>query len=80
MKQDKDYALPNYKKMIMESWSYKKMTQEEQRRIMKVFDWANEVGVLAGSYDTRWNILNGLYHAFIEGIGGCLVLDERYKH
>lgn len=75
---DKELAIYEYKTMVVEAWTYQKMTQDEQKRLMDVFDWADEAGIIVGSYNARWHILQGLFHSFIQGLGGTEILDKRY--
>ena len=64
---NKDRACGDFKRMISDSWTWDKMTDEERTTFENNFDcWACSVG---GSYDTRYGIFNLLYQAYLVGIG-----------
>jgi hypothetical protein len=62
---EKENVLKDYKKMIVNSWTYKKMTAEEQIQLFKMFDSIQTREALKGSYNQRWEILQALYNSFL---------------
>ena len=59
-------AVENYfQNVIKKSWSWEKLTEEEQKRFidMNVFDR------IKGNDKTRVEWLNTIYHAFLLGLG-----------
>jgi len=55
--------------MTERSWTFEKMTDSEKARCFDALHFANVQGMVKGTYKTRWNILNAVYHAFLIGIG-----------
>lgn len=62
---NKENVLKDYKNMIIFSWTYKKMTAEEQIQLFKMFDSVQTRDALKGSYNHRWEILQALYNSFL---------------
>lgn len=65
----KENALYNYITMTEKSWTFEKMTKEEQKRLYKVFNDIRTSNALKGTYHQRWEILQAIYHAYLIGIG-----------
>lgn len=66
---DKENALKDYKEMIINSWTYKKMTADEQIKLFEEFDSIRTQEALKGDYNARWNILNAVYSFYLKGLG-----------
>lgn len=66
---NKEQALTDWLTMIRKSWTYGVMTENERERVEEAIDWFKRQGMLKGTYKERWQLLNGVYHVFIEGIG-----------
>ena len=62
---NKNDVLKDFKKMIVNSWTYKKMTAEEQIRLFQVFDNVQTEKALKGSYIQRWEILQAIYTSYL---------------
>lgn len=62
---EKENVLKDYKNMIINSWTYKKMTEEEQIQLFKMFDSVQTREALKRSYHQRWEILQALYNSFL---------------
>ena len=66
---DKNNVIDDYNKMIMFSWTYEKMTNDEKNRWNDILNHTRISKCLRGNYDSRWDILNAIYHAYLIGIG-----------
>lgn len=65
---DKEQARKNFAEMIENSWTYDKMTEQEKADCMELLLRSNQTAV-KGSYETRWCILQAVYHGFLAGLG-----------
>ena len=68
-KKDKENAYYNFIEMIEKSWTFEKLTKEEQNRLVQVFDDVRTKEALKGSYNQRWETLQAVYMAFLTGVG-----------
>ena len=66
---DKNNVIDDYNKMIVNSWTYEKMTHEERDRWYDILRHIKITKCLRGNYDSRWDILNAIYHSYLIGIG-----------
>ena len=66
---NKETAITNWYDMITKSWTWDRLTQDERTRFNHVVENANDNGVIKGNHQTRWNLLNMLYHSFLMGLG-----------
>jgi hypothetical protein len=66
---DKEYVLSDFLKMIITSWTYDKMTKSEKDRLNEMLTPSRVSDILKGTYQARWEILNGLYYAYLMGLG-----------
>lgn len=64
-----DNAFLHHIAMDCRSWTFLRMTEEEQIKCIDTLRWAMEQRIIKGTYETRWRIMNGLYYAFLEGLG-----------
>lgn len=70
MEKNKDNILYDFNDMIKNSWTYNKMTEDEQNAwFEKVINTERTQNSLKGTYNQRWNILQALYGAYLIGIG-----------
>ena len=65
---EKEKVLEDFEKMIEQSWTYKKMTQEEKNRLVEVFYGGTIENSLKGTYRQRWAILQAVYYSFLMGL------------
>lgn len=63
----KEAAIYDFRAMIIESWTYERMTDEETARLSALFDLVEKR--LLGSYEHRWRSLQTIYTAFLSGLG-----------
>ena len=75
---DKDNVIIDFNHMIMQSWTYDKMSLEEKKRWNNILNDGRTVKSLRGSYYARWDILQAIYNAYLIGIGytGCTWREE----
>lgn len=66
---EKNNVLKDFKEMTVNSWTYKKMTAEEQIRLFTELDSVRLKEALKGTYKQRWNVLQAFYGAFLAGLG-----------
>ena len=66
---NKDFVFTDYLKMIKNSWTYARMTQEEKEKIEELLTSGRIKEDIKGTYKQRYNALNGVYYAFLIGIG-----------
>lgn len=66
---NKENVLNDFKEMIVNSWTYQKMTYEEQKRLFEEFDHVRVDNALKGNYNARWNILQAVYGSYLAGLG-----------
>lgn len=68
MNKPKEKAFPDFLEMTRHSWTYQRMTEEEKSRCEKALRNAALLDIV-GSYSHRYGALNGVYYAFLLGIG-----------
>lgn len=66
---NKENVLKDFKSMIINSWTYKRMTADEQIRLFEELDSARLKNALKGNYIARWNILQAIYGVYLAGLG-----------
>lgn len=66
---EKEKALDNFIDMIEQSWTFDKMTKEEKQRLSVLFHHTRTLEILKGTYKQRWEILQGVYFAYLMGLG-----------
>lgn len=66
---NKELAIHNFKVMIEQSWTYGKMTREERDNWERVLFSTRTKNSLKGNYNTRWEILQAIYGAYLFGLG-----------
>lgn len=62
-------AYYDFCQMVQNSWTFQRMTSEEQGRCWESLHFAAAKNLLKGCYKVRWGILNSIYNAFLNGIG-----------
>ena len=66
---DKEQAYFDFLKMVKRSWTYARMTEQEQEKCVSALRFGVEQGLVAGRYEQRWGQLQAIQHAFLLGIG-----------
>ena len=69
MERIKENVLNDYIAMIKQSWTYAKMTKEEQKQLQEVFYSVRLENALKGTYKQRWDVLQAVYFGFLSGLG-----------
>lgn len=69
MEKIKENALADFQELILQSWTYEKLTREERNQLFKVFEDIRTTQALKGTYYQRWGILQAIYKAFLLGVG-----------
>ena len=65
----KENALLHHLSIDCHSWTFERMTEAEKERCINSLVWAWEQGIVKGTKETRWQILNALYSVFLDGLG-----------
>lgn len=66
----KENAYTDWFEMTFNSWTWGKLTDNEKTTFTnRMDDWCNNRGLLVGTYQHRWEILNELYYMYLLGIG-----------
>lgn len=65
----KENVLNDFIIMIKKSWTYEKLTDKEKSFLEKAFNDYRTQNILKGTYKQRWEILQGIYAAFLHGVG-----------
>lgn len=68
MSKDKSEAMRDFVNMIQKSWTYDRMTDKERANCIEAIQFCHDT-CLSGTYEQRWKQLQGIYHAFLMGIG-----------
>lgn len=66
---NKKQAVCDFMQMIYESWTYGRMTDAEKAQWDKAVEFAQEQGMIRGTYRARWSIMQAIYNAFLCGLG-----------
>ena len=69
MERKKENATSIFMHVIYKSWTYDRMTEKERERLESAVDFAEFQGMIKGTFETRWKILQAVYNAFLIGIG-----------
>lgn len=62
-------VLDRFREMIVNSWTYAKLTTEEADHLNKIFESNTLKRTLKYSDNHKWEVLQQIYHAFLEGCG-----------
>ena len=72
-REPKENAYSNWLEMIKESWTWKRLTEDEQKKFLQELEnFCGEFSssqILKGTYDQRWSVLNALYSFYLDGLG-----------
>lgn len=66
---DKEKVIENFNNMIIKSWTYEKLTEAQKKQWKNALDTTPIKKAIKGTYKQRWDILNGIYTAFLYGCG-----------
>ena len=65
----KENAVFDFLSMIYKSWTWKRMTKEEQVICNRLFEEPHAKQAITGSYDTRYKICQAIYASYLAGLG-----------
>lgn len=69
MNKNKENTLQDFYNMILNSWTYNKLTKEEIDKFDELMEHTRTQDALKGTYNQRWEILQAIYGAFLYGCG-----------
>ena len=69
MNKNKENTLQDFYNMILNSWTYNKLTKEESNKFDELMEHTRTQNALKGTYEQRWEILQAIYGAFLYGCG-----------
>lgn len=69
MEKVKENAVLDFEKMIRNSWTYARMTYNEQITFINILHTSRTENVLKGTYNQRWEVLQAIYSAYLAGLG-----------
>lgn len=70
MNKVKENAFKDWFDMIVQSWTWNKLTESERNIFTEQMDsWCNIRGLLSGTYKQRWEILQEMYYVYLLGVG-----------
>lgn len=67
--EDKAKAIPDWMDMTFQSWTYNALTDEQRDKWHKLLKKQWVTDSIQGTYKQRWNALQAIYFAFLEGVG-----------
>ena len=70
-KKEKQEALYLFYKSLSNSWTFKKLTNEEKEKLINIFEWVRNCGTLEEMNTTRQiqALGNATYYTFLQSIG-----------
>lgn len=69
MNKNKENAQADWTDMIIKSWTWAKLTNDEKNKFGDELNKEIIQKIISGTYRQRWKILNALYAMFLEGCG-----------
>ena len=69
MNKNKENAQADWTDMIVKSWTWAKLTNDERNKFGDELNKEATKRIISGTYKQRWEILNALYSMFLEGCG-----------
>ena len=63
--QIKENALSRFWQMIRISWTFERLTEQEQERLHKVIFSTQTENAVKGTFEQRWAILHAIYTSFL---------------
>ena len=69
MNKNKENAQADWTDMIVKSWTWAKLTNDERNKFGDELNKETTKRIISGTYKQRWEILNALYSMFLEGCG-----------
>lgn len=69
MERIKENAINDFYNMILNSWTYNRLTKTEKNNFNETMNHTKTKKALKGTYEQRWEILQAIYGAFLYGCG-----------
>ena len=69
MNKNKENAQADWTDMIVKSWTWAKLTNDERNKFGDELNKEATKRIISGTYKQRWEILNALYSMFLKGCG-----------
>ena len=69
MNKNKENAQADWTDMIIKSWTWTKLTNDERNKFGDELNKETTKKIISGTYRQRCEILNALYSMFLEGCG-----------
>ena len=69
MNKNKENAQADWTDMIVKSWTWEKLTNDERNKFWDELNKGTTKKIISGTYKQRWEVLNALYSMFLEGCG-----------
>jgi hypothetical protein len=69
MIKNKENAQADWTDMIIKSWTWRKLTDDEKNRFGDELNDESTQKTISGTYKQRWESLNALYSMFLKGCG-----------
>lgn len=66
---NKENALKDYIEMIEQSWTWGRLTEDEQNRFFETINEPRTSDAIKGNYMQRWEIIDMVYYAYIMALG-----------
>lgn len=55
----------DYIEMIKNSWTYERLTSEERKRLIDLFNHVSVLNSLKYTKDHKWDVLHDVYYSFL---------------
>lgn len=65
----KENAVVDFMDMTYKSWTWLRMTNDEQSRFFKELTMGCACNAITGSYEHRWKVMQALYTMYLDGLG-----------
>lgn len=65
----KENAWSDFRQMMMKSWTWNRLTDDERIRACDALHFADDNGMITGNYKQRYSIMNAVWFAFLLGVG-----------
>lgn len=62
---NKDLAYDDFINMIVQSWTYERLSYTEKNRAIDALRHAFDTGAIAGNYKQRFEILHAVYYSYL---------------
>ena len=69
MNKNKENAQADWTDMIVKSWTWSKLTDDEKNEFGGGLNKETTQKIVSGTYRQRWETLNALYSMFLKGCG-----------